>query len=202
MKQLLFIISIFLILLALYSLERWPDSPVAVTTDKAKNFIQQTAREIASESKQTPKPSLTEIQEFVRLESLAIGHIDENPEATKQKLVEYVEALDVEGFATLANLALNVKNNGDQRFLAVYLMALSTSEIVVDHLMDVAEAPMPSARMDERLMDQEIIIRTQALEGLAKIGSVEERRKRLNQYLSRQSHVSLAGQAHRLLQDL
>lgn len=191
-----------MILLALYSLERWPDSPVAVTTDKAKNFIQQTAREIASESKQTPKPSLTEIQEFVRLESLAIGHIDENPEATKQKLVEYVEALDVEGFATLANLALNVKNNGDQRFLAVYLMALSTSEIVVDHLMDVAEAPMPSARMDERLMDQEIIIRTQALEGLAKIGSVEERRKRLNQYLSRQSHVSLAGQAHRLLQDL
>lgn len=142
------------------------------------------------------------VQVFLQNEAQRIGHIDPEPERTLLRLKDFAQKLGPDEFVTLSRAALNIQLGGDMRFLAVYLMSLAEGSGAVPPLMTVAEAPLPKVRMDSRLYDQEILIRTQALEGIARRDSVQIRRRRLQEYILRQGNVSLVGQAHRLLRNL
>ena len=134
--------------------------------------------------------------DLVQQETLAMGRTDANPQGTLERLIQIAAQLQPRDFETLMAMALNISRGGDERFLATYLMSLSRQDWAAPLLKVVALTPLPDQKLDARLYDQEVMIRAQALEGLA---HSNQGRDHLTDFLRHQDNVSLAQHAQRLL---
>ena len=139
------------------------------------------------------------VEEFIHQEARAMGKTDQTPTTTKERLQTIADRLEKRDLTQLLKLAIDFKRNGDERFLSVYLMSLSQHPQAAATLMGVALTPFPQQKLDPRLYDQEVVIRSQALEGIARQKPPEKSRQHLKKFLASQNNVPLAHQAQRLL---
>ncbi|MCB0386646.1 MAG: hypothetical protein KDD43_14735 [Bdellovibrionales bacterium] len=132
----------------------------------------------------------------MKKEATLVGQADQDPQVTLLRLKTVASQLGMDQFEKLKSLALDLSLGGDERFLSAYLLSLNGSEASMASLKGLALAPLPEKKMDSRLYDQEIMIRGQALEGLAQSTKANEH---LSEFLRRQDNVPLAEHAQRLL---
>lgn len=138
------------------------------------------------------------IEKFIHSESLKVGRTDSDPDRSFRRLKSVARRLKSMDMATLKRTALNLELNNDQRFLAVYLLSLAESALALPALNEIALAPIKETDTASRLYAEELVVRTQALEGLA---NVAEGRGLLNDYTFRQDNAFLSDQARRLLRE-
>ncbi|MCB0367403.1 MAG: hypothetical protein H6624_00705 [Bdellovibrionaceae bacterium] len=136
------------------------------------------------------------LNEFVKKEATLVGQPDQDPQETLLRLKTVAGQLGQEQFERLKALALDLSLPGDERFLSAYLLSLNQTEASMSSLKSLALAPLPKSKMDARLYDQEIMIRGQALEGLAQSTKAKEH---LTDFLRHQDNVPLAEHAQRLI---
>lgn len=141
--------------------------------------------------------------QFLKMESKKIGQIDSDPAATESRLVEFARLMGAPELTRLKQVALQMDVPGDERFLSAYLLSKSGSAHAIIELMAIARAPVPeNVSRDSRMYDQEVMIRAQAIEGLASVNDRNQARQLLREFLNREGNVSLAEHARRTLQDL
>ena len=133
----------------------------------------------------------SDLLDWLKGESAKIGQIDPNPAQTMQKLRQKAAGLNKNDFLLLKQIALNSQTNGDERFLAVYILSLSNSESVIAELKDVGLAKIP-ATVSDRQHSEEIILRTQALEALLQRLTGREAKTLLHDLLGQTSDPILA----------
>lgn len=150
-------------------------------------------RALASTSP-TNGQSIVSTESWVFMQSESMGRTDKNPEATERELRSQVEEMNWDQLVGLKSVALNVELGGDQRFMAAYLLNLSQRPGVSRIMNQLASHPLPFGPEKGRLYEQELVIRMQALEGLA-----ARNRELLVKYLASQDNAQLAQQASRLL---
>lgn len=139
---------------------------------------------------------LSAVEKFVRAESLRVGRADSHPDQTHARLKAVAKSLGRSDTEALRLGALNTAYDGDRRFLSVYLLALAESSASVSALLSVALGPLSIQDVSSRQYAEELMIRTQALEGLA-----NQRPAALRHFLARQDNAFLADQARRLLHE-
>lgn len=156
----------------------------------------------AEETTPTENPEvskLTPIERFVHQESLKVGKADPTPDETYQRLRRVAKSLRKDDIQSLKRDALNQELENDRRFLSVYLLALNSSPSAVPALLAVALEPLSIQDISSRLYAEELMIRTQALEGLSQVSDSRARGGALENFLKRQDNAFLADQAMRLL---
>ncbi len=110
-------------------------------------------------------------------EAYAISQLDEHPDQTEQKLKDVALSLEESELQQLKSKALDRKNNGDDRMLAVYLLSLSQHPHSVTLLEEIALADSEDSMESVELKQ---IIRAQAIEGLQNRENKEQAVKSLN----------------------
>ncbi|MBX7231134.1 MAG: hypothetical protein K1X29_03510 [Bdellovibrionales bacterium] len=137
---------------------------------------------------------------FVKMESLRVGTPDENPKQSFKRLKSVASGLNNNDVENLKNISLDRKYNNEQRFLSVYLLALAENPQVAGALMSVALDPLETKDKSSPTYAEELMIRTQALEGIAKVDP-RGRKSRLAEFLKKQDNAFLAEQAKRLIRE-
>jgi hypothetical protein len=139
---------------------------------------------------------LTPVEKFVYSESLKIGRADPSPERTHRKLKAVARGLGRLDMENLKIAALNTAFDNDRRFMSVFLLALSEKDAAAPALLSIALTPLSIQDTGSRLYAEELMIRTQALEGLgaARPGTLKD-------FLRKQDNAFLADQARRLLRE-
>lgn len=112
----------------------------------------------------TPAKEL-DLEEWLHQEAAKIGQIDKKGAATEHRLVQKVAKFKLSDLRQLKTIALDTQKMGDERFLAVYLLGLSDSPSATPLLKDISLAEIREGLGDREKTD-EVLIRTQALEGL------------------------------------
>ena len=140
--------------------------------------------------------ALSPVEKFVRSESLRVGQADPDPVKTHARLRSVARSLGRRDLETLKHSALNTSIGNDRRFLSVYLLAISDNAQAVPALLNIALAPMSIQDSTSVHYAEELMIRTQALEGMARQGP-----ESLGKFLSHQDNSFLADQARRLLRE-
>jgi len=152
-----------------------------------------------------PKPidaHTVPVKDFLKNEATLVGKIDSDPNASERKIIDYAQTLAPSDFAYLKDSALDTKQSGDERFLSVYILTKAAISNVTEELSAIANAPMPNGKIDGRIYDQEVLIRAQALEGLASNKNKSLAENQLRQYIAKQNDVSLIAHAKRLLEEI
>jgi hypothetical protein len=139
---------------------------------------------------------LSPVEKFVRTESLKVGHADPNPSQTHSRLRAVARGLGRMDIDSLKRTALNTSMGNDRRFLSVYLMAISEKAATAPALLSVALTPLSIQDISSRHYAEELMIRTQALEGLGR-----QQPGALREFLKRQDNAFLADQARRILNE-
>lgn len=142
-------------------------------------------REPAVAKKEVP------LAEWLKLEAQKIGRTDNQPAATKARLKQKAGQLKLGELRELRSLALNREVSGDERFLAAYLLGLSDSPSSVALLKEVSLSEIPE-ELNDRVRSDEILVRTQALEGLVQKLHSAEAEGVLLQILERTSDPMMA----------
>lgn len=181
--------------------ERTPTAPARLGNSGKVNI---SAREDGGTTRPSPKPAeeessekdLSPVERFVKSESLKIGRPDPNPARSHARLKAVAKGLGRKDMDLLKRSALNTSLNNDRRFLSVYLLAISENPTATSALMSVALAPMSIQDSTSVHYAEELMIRTQALEGLAR-----QDRGALRRALSHQDNSFLADQTRRLLRE-
>jgi hypothetical protein len=106
------------------------------------------------------------VMELYASESQRVGKIDKDPKATEARLEEDARELTPEEVEWLGKQATDIKNDGDARFFAEYMVGLSHQEAAVKVLAAIAVSPEPVTKND-RLLQQEQAFRASAVEGLS-----------------------------------
>lgn len=185
---------------------------VATKPKLKSNSVPSTSETSPSSSKKTkdtsafsPAPTedlehLSAVEKFVAGESLKVGKPDSNPQKSFEKLQAVARGLKRMDVENLKKTALNNELNNDRRFMSVYLLTLADNASTAPALMSIALDPLTIQDMSSRLYAEELMIRTQALQGLAKY-QPNEGEGPLHQYLQKQDNSFLADQARRLLNE-
>lgn len=109
----------------------------------------------------------TSFLSLVKSEAETMSSLVADPEDIQQRLRELAAKMQESDVSLLQENALNTQLNGDHRFLSVYLLGESTLEIAQKSLEEIASAPIPKLS-EARLINQEEILRGQAVESLRK----------------------------------
>ena len=94
---------------------------------------------------------------------------------------------------------MNDSVDADLRFLNVYLLSESGSS--EKYLMDIAHHPIEVYSRQVRLFEQEVILRTMALEGVIKSSGYNEAQRKINEFISRQDNTILIHNSRQLLKN-
>lgn len=154
-------------------------------------------REETEEFRAAPKGK--RIEELYRKESARIGAIDPDPQLTEQRLAAVVAELDSDEIVWLKDRALSPDTEGDARFFAAYLLALSSvagGEPSLTALREIALAPVPRHK-NQSLVELERQIRAQAVEGLSRARGQPAARDALLDVVAQQPDEFLRDRAHR-----
>lgn len=122
---------------------------------------------IAAKDEKNISATRPPLKDFLAKESVRIGQIDEDPDATERRLKTYAGGISLPEAKQLAALAVDRKREGDERFLAAYLLSHGGTSSVREALRALARSPMPEV-VGERERDLERGIRALAIEGLAR----------------------------------
>jgi len=143
---------------------------------------------------------LSPVERFVNMESQKVGRPDPNPTKSFERLKAVARSLGPKDIEALKHTALNNELENDRRFLSVYVLALAETETAAPALMSIALDPLTIQDMSSRLYAEELMIRTQALEGLANY-QPSRGTGPLQKYLEKQDNAFLADQARRLVRE-
>ncbi len=108
---------------------------------------------------------LERLQKFYAQESQRIGKVDPDPALTQQRLGAVAKELNSQEVKWLREQALDAKVEGDARFFATYLLALSEKGEAITALSGIALSPLPKLK-NERVISEERMIRSQAVKGM------------------------------------
>ncbi len=144
--------------------------------------------------------NLTPVERFIQQESARVGKPDPDPISTQRKLKALAESLKRLDIQSLKRAALDHSLNNDQRFLSAYILSLSSSPDTKAALFSIASDPLTVQDISSRVYAEELMIRTQALEGLSK-HQPRTGRGPIDDFLARQDNSFLADQARRILQE-
>lgn len=199
-----FFIVLALVVFKFFSQSETSISAVNQKQPKRVGAISRTA-ESSTESTRNPATQTTDadlpIERFVAKESLKVGRADPNPEQTFSRLKLLATRLKKDDVDLLKKMAVNTQFNNDQRFLSVYLLSLSNNPQVTPALLGIALEPVAMQDQTSSYFAEELMIRTQALEGITQTDRAGAPRY-LQTYLARQNNSFLADQARRLLRRL
>lgn len=175
-----------------------PGAPVG-TRSNVMDVHPDPVKSVPSEATKANPGEASSVIEFVEQESLRVGQTDSNPEQTQQRLNEFADQLSPGQAQTLFQTSLDQKISGDQRFLSAYILSLSDQTHVFDALDRLATAPISiSPKEAPRLYEQEVMIRTQALEGLASLPK-DQALAALSSYLDKIQEPLLIRHTQRLI---
>lgn len=121
-------------------------------------------RDIASETKKTHPAHLNFEQRF-QLEAEKVGKIDSSGKDLNQELSQWVSQLSNNDLQFLMLKSLDVKENGDERGLAIFALAKSQSLESLSLLRQVALTSIPENK-NPKIFELEQAIRAIAVEGL------------------------------------
>ena len=133
-------------------------------------------------------------------EGRKVGAIDSHPKETRRRLMKWAKGLTKIQKNYLSQQAINEKVEADLRFLSVYLLHENGSSD--KYLIDIADHPIEVDSTQIRLFEQEIILRTMALEGVIRSNGRDEAERKIKRFISRQDNTMLIHQAYRLLETL
>jgi hypothetical protein len=148
--------------------------------------------------KATPSPASNAFDDRFHDEAGRVGQLDDSPEKTEQRLRDFARSLRVPELQSLARKASDFKVNGDERFLAVQLIAWNGSSEAVPLLEKIATESIRSG-LDERVQSFEVALRALAIESITGVGTVEERIMALNRVSSNVDHKFLSDRTQRSL---
>lgn len=164
-------------------------------------------REPASEAAPAPRRETTprepaarpsgsdDLKSWIEAEALRVGALDDNPNESLRRMGKRAEALKAPEVPALEALALENGREGDRRFLAVELLALSPLPESARALGRIAISGRPAQPLEPAL---ETALRARALEGLGSHRS-SEGRKVLRASLGRLDESFLVDRAQRAL---
>jgi len=138
------------------------------------------------------------VQRFYEAESRRVGAIDQDPDLTARRLAAMAAELNPAEVEWLKNAALDLKQPGDGRFFAAYLLAQAPSPATVSALKDIALSPLP-VRQNLGLVELEKQVRAQATEGLGHARGLPEAQDSLLDVVEYQKDEFLRDRAHRAL---
>lgn len=141
-------------------------------------------------------PKENRLEEFYQAESRRIGAIDPDPKATQARLEGVAAELTKEEMKWLASRALSGKTEGDARFFAAYMLALTPHESSLEMLRAIALSPVPQHK-NQGLVELERQIRAQAVEGISRKRESAAARDGLLDVVEKQDDEFLRDRAHR-----
>ncbi|MGE0762305.1 MAG: hypothetical protein AB7N80_03395 [Bdellovibrionales bacterium] len=175
--------------------ERQPAAQsAAALKSNSKRTAQSKTKTMVDESRLSP------IEKFVYHESQKVGRPDPDPKRSFERLKAVAHGLKRMDIESLKRTALNNDLDNDHRFLSVYLLALARNQDAAPALLGIALDPLTVQDMSSPLYAEELMIRTQALEGLANYQPAQGPGP-LQRYLQKQDNSFLADQARRLLKE-
>jgi hypothetical protein len=145
-------------------------------------------------------PGPERIQKILNQETPKVGVIDPNPEATLEKLKNFAKSLTLVEAQHLKTVALDVSKGGDERFFSVYLLSLDPNKEFLPVLKEVVQEPIDNQIKDDRIYEQEVSIRAQALESIGHESMGDEGLSVLQDIISNSDNVSILTHARRILQ--
>lgn len=95
-----------------------------------------------------------------------VGELQQDPEQAEMNLEFFAESLKKDELNVLKDRALDPGNDGDARALAIYILNLNGSQESMKLLSDIILSELESFS-DPRLTEQEHLLRSMAVEGLA-----------------------------------
>jgi len=156
------------------------------SAQKAESVANAKALNKTVESKETKNFS-----DMIEKEAASVSQLNDRPEEVEQRLKDLAARMKDEDVSVLQEKALNTNLNGDERFLSVYILGESSLGKAQESLERIAETPLPKMQ-DSRLMNQEEILRGQAIESLREPESIKR-------VLTRADNKFLADRAQRTL---
>lgn len=142
--------------------------------------------------------SVDKIMAWLKHEARSVGQIDPDPKSTLRRLKDYAAKLRRPDIQTLRKAALDYSLDGDQRFMAVYILSLRDQNDSIDALREVVTTPM-AATPNERAYSDDLAIRFHALESAAQKLNRDEATSFIRDLLKQTSDASLAKHASYLL---
>ena len=142
------------------------------------------------------------VAKFLASEAQKIGQFGDDPVDAERRLKDFSDTLNSDDLKELAATAVNLKADGDERFLSSYLLGLADSagaEATQDAIMNVATAKVPDLPSDSPLRAMELTIRAQALEGMARYTGDPGARSKLVDLIHQVKDPFLADRAQRVL---
>lgn len=141
-----------------------------------------------------------DIAVFLRSEAARVGQVDENPERTKEQLRDLAASLSPQDITILTEKALDPGVDGDERFLAAYLIAEKRNGDPYAALKRMAMAPIAHG-LGERVRDMEMQVRAQAIEGLGRLRNDTRAERALKEVAVRSEEAFLRDRAQRSLHE-
>ncbi len=136
-----------------------------------------------------PVSASQEFSALVKIEADAMSQLNDHPEEIQKRLKDLASKMKETDIPALQETALNTALNGDQRFLSVYILGESSLLKAQEGLETIATSPIPALH-DSRLINQEEVIRGQAVESLRQPES-------LNRVLSKSDNAFITDRAQR-----
>lgn len=149
-----------------------------------------------------PESELSAIDQIVQREALKIGRVDSNPNETEKRLILIARRLTLNQLNRLKQIANDQSRNGDDRFIAVFFLGRSENVQTIPLLLTVADSPLPYSASQGALYEQEVLIRSAALEEISNQTDRAQVRRELLKYLARQDSLALARHTQRLLNSI
>lgn len=131
----------------------------------------------------TTPESKANLQKWLATEALRVGMSDEDPARTLARLKNKASGLARADLHLLKLAVLNRQLSADERFLAVYMLGLA-GPLAVPALKELSFTRIPGLPND-RVHSDEVILRTQAIEGLVQLLSPHEARALLRDLLAK-----------------
>lgn len=162
---------------------------------------------IKSESRQREKKTNTPLdpnfKKTFAMRAHQLAQIQEDPSKVELELRDFARSLSRENLKELAELAADIRNNQDERFLAVTLIMWSKNPESSSQLIEIASLDFDPMLSPGRAGDFERILRMLAVEGLLEVpGSNQEKQVWAQKILSKTTLTEVSDRTHRLLWSL
>lgn len=132
------------------------------------------------------------IKKFLNQEVALISGLDSSASKSLRRLKNRAALLTESDFKYLLQEVLDVSQEGDRRFLSVYLLSFSQNILSANYLAQIVSTPISKNKLAQRLYEQELVIRMKAVEGFVKVFKTRfNYKKKIEQLLRQQENPFL-----------